>query len=243
VVGISEFLKTRRNKVLDVNASMTSFFNQYFSGTTYSQWRKCRDITKQYSSGIVLDAGCGRGGWRDYILQNAERRESLDWTAREGETLDWEADLTDMPEVPSGRFDAIICHQVFEHISEPRKAFGELYRVMKPGGFFVISVPHLSRLHELPYDFYRYTPQGLSVIAEQCGFEVKQLQTYGGIATFIHHQFSTVFIGLASVTNVTGKAAGLINAPFAVLSTGIDAIMDRKALLPNGIIAVLQKPF
>ena len=242
MVGLANFLKIRRNKVLDENASMTSFFNQHFSGTTYTQWRKCRHLTTQYSKGIVLDAGCGRGGWRDYILKNAARRESLDWKAREGESLDWEADLTHMPEVPSERFDSIICHQVFEHISEPRKAFAELWRVLKPGGHFVISVPHLSRLHELPHDFYRYTPQGLSAMAEQSGFEVLEMQTYGGLATFIHHQFSTVFIGLASVTSITGKIAGLINAPFTLLSSGIDAVTDRKALMPNGVIAVLFKP-
>lgn len=242
MASIIDILKRRRNKTLDANASMTSFFNQYFSGTTYSQWRKCRHLTRQYSEGIVLDAGCGRGGWRDYILEKAQRRESLDWEARKGETLDWEADLTHMPEVPSERFDSVICHQVFEHISEPRKAFEELYRVMKPGAHFVISVPHLSRLHELPHDFYRYTPQGLSAMAEQCGYDIVEVQTYGGIATFIHHQFSTAFIGLASITSLTGKIAGLINAPLTLLSTGVDALIDRKSLMPNGVIAVLRKP-
>jgi len=79
-------------------------------------------------------------------------------------------------------------------------------------------------------------------MAEQSGYEVLEMQTYGGLATFIHHQISTVFIGIASVTGITGKLAGLINVPFTLLSSGIDALTDRKALMPNGVIAVLRKP-
>ena len=242
MVGVTNFLKSRREKTLSANASMTAFSNIYFSGTTFTLWRKARVFTQTYSKGLVLDAGSGHGGWRDYIEQNAERREALDWQAREGESLDWIADLTDMPQVPSDRFDAAICHQVMEHISKPRNALKEIHRVMKPGAHLVMSVPHLSRLHELPHDYYRYTPQGLKIIAEQCGFEPITIQTYGGLATFIHHQISTVFIGLASITRPTALIATGINAPFTLLAAGVDHLIDRNSFMPNGIIAVLRKP-
>lgn len=43
--------------------------------------------------------------------------------------------------ISSSTFDAILCNHVLEHIAEDRKAIQELYRVLKPGGWAVISVP------------------------------------------------------------------------------------------------------
>lgn len=38
-------------------------------------------------------------------------------------------------------FDAIICIHILEHIEDDRVAMKELYRVLKPGGWAVVSVP------------------------------------------------------------------------------------------------------
>jgi len=239
--GFASFLKSRRHKTLDKDASMNSFENVYFSGTTYSLWKGGRNVTSRYSQGIVLDAGSGRGGWRDVILENAEKREALDWQALEGEHLDWEADLVNMPHVPSGRFDTVVCHQVLEHINEPGKAISELNRVLKSGGHLVVSVPHLSRLHELPHDYFRYTPNGIKFIAEQQGFEAVEIITYGGMLTFLHHQFSTIIIGLASIFRPLGLITIYLNAPLSWFSNFLDRFLDRKSYMPNGVIAVFRK--
>lgn len=49
-------------------------------------------------------------------------------------------DLTATP-IRCGTFDAAICIHVLEHILEDRRAISELYRVLKPGGWALISVP------------------------------------------------------------------------------------------------------
>lgn len=241
MTSITAYLQTSRNENLDRNALVDYFDNIYFSGTTYSLWKEARSLTAAYSKGTVLDAGSGRGGWREVIEENGAVREALDWQQLEGEKLDWVGDLTDMPQVPDDRFDSVVCHQVLEHIAEPAKALQEMHRVLKPEGHLVLSVPHLSRLHELPHDYFRYTPNGIAALAEQTGFEVEQISTFGGVFTFLHHQFSTILVGLASVTSVTAKLAICINAPLSLLSTGLDHLLDRKRHMPNGIIAVLKK--
>jgi SAM-dependent methyltransferase len=43
--------------------------------------------------------------------------------------------------IRSDTFEAIICIHVLEHIQEDRKAIREMFRVLKPGGWAVISVP------------------------------------------------------------------------------------------------------
>ena len=47
--------------------------------------------------------------------------------------------------MPSGRFDAAVCHQVLEHIPRPAAALGELHRVLKPGGVLRLALPDLDR--------------------------------------------------------------------------------------------------
>ena len=49
-------------------------------------------------------------------------------------------DLASTP-MRSDIFDAIICVHVLEHIQEDRKAIREIFRLLKPGGWTVISVP------------------------------------------------------------------------------------------------------
>jgi predicted SAM-dependent methyltransferase len=49
-------------------------------------------------------------------------------------------DTTAIP-VHSNTIDAIICIHVLEHVQDDRKAIGELFRVLKPGGWAIISVP------------------------------------------------------------------------------------------------------
>lgn len=49
----------------------------------------------------------------------------------------------DISEIPfeSDSFDAIICIHVLEHVDKDRKAIAELFRVLKPGGWALISAP------------------------------------------------------------------------------------------------------
>lgn len=38
-------------------------------------------------------------------------------------------------------FDGILCSHVLEHVPDDRRALGEFYRVLKPGGWAVLNVP------------------------------------------------------------------------------------------------------
>jgi predicted SAM-dependent methyltransferase len=50
------------------------------------------------------------------------------------------ADVTDLP-FDSDTFDAIICIHVLEHVEADRMAMSEMFRVLRPGGWALISVP------------------------------------------------------------------------------------------------------
>lgn len=55
----------------------------------------------------------------------------------------------------------VLCIETFEHVFEVRRAFDEVFRVVKPGGLFVITSPLNFRIHGYPDDYWRMTPNCL----------------------------------------------------------------------------------
>ncbi len=63
--------------------------------------------------------------------------------------------------LPDGSAGTVLCIETFEHVFEVRKAFDEVYRILKPGGVFVITTPLNFRIHGYPDDDWRLTPNCL----------------------------------------------------------------------------------
>ena len=55
----------------------------------------------------------------------------------------------------------VLCIETFEHVFEVRRAFDEVFRILKPGGLFVITSPLNFRIHGYPDDYWRMTPNCL----------------------------------------------------------------------------------
>lgn len=69
---------------------------------------------------------------------------------------DIQADGAQIP-FPSAHFDYVICSELLEHVPHPPSVLEEIYRVLKPGGTCLITVPFLFHIHADPYDYGRYT--------------------------------------------------------------------------------------
>lgn len=55
--------------------------------------------------------------------------------------VDYKIDITNIHQFPENSFDCIVCSHVLEHVKEDQKAVGELYRILKPGGWGILMVP------------------------------------------------------------------------------------------------------
>ena len=69
-------------------------------------------------------------------------------------------------------FDCVVCFEVLEHVFNLDELLSEIYRVLKPNGMILVSIPFVWEEHEIPYDFARYTSYGLSSIFSDKGFEI-----------------------------------------------------------------------
>ncbi len=68
-------------------------------------------------------------------------------------------------DLPAGGFDAVLCADVLEHLVDPWRAVARLADYLRPGGFFLSSIPNIRnhralRAIVLQGDF-RYAPAGL----------------------------------------------------------------------------------
>jgi SAM-dependent methyltransferase len=239
-MGSVPLLKRQRETFLDRHSDAGDWRNRYFSAATLTLWRAAGAAASRACRGRVLDAGSGRGAWKGTILAHAEEYHSIDLEPRGHDRPTWVGDLMQMPQVPSAHYDTVVCHQVLEHLPDPSRALAECRRVLVPGGALIVSVPHLSRLHELPHDYFRYTPNGLAALLERAGFDDADIGTYGGPFSFLHHQSSFVFPGLVAGVPLLGAAATACNAVFSIAFAVMDRIPSLGRLLPLGVIAVAR---
>lgn len=104
------------------------------------------------------------------------------WTGidmQPGPGVDLVCDASTMPPAWSGRFTGVLCSEVLEHVERPWLALPEMRRVLKPGGWIIITVPFCFHRHAYPNDYYRYTGDGLGVLLGDAGFTDYTYQ-YGG---------------------------------------------------------------
>lgn len=78
--------------------------------------------------------------------------------------------------------DTVLSVEVLEHVPDPDAMVAEIARVLRPGGCALITVPFASPLHQLPYDYYRYTPNGIRALVERHGLVLESVEARGNMA-------------------------------------------------------------
>jgi SAM-dependent methyltransferase len=76
-------------------------------------------------------------------------------------------------------FDVVLCTEVLEHCPDPPAVMEEVSRVLTPEGRAFVTTPFLVPLHEMPYDYYRYTPSALQTLADHAGLKVSSIKPRG----------------------------------------------------------------
>ena len=75
------------------------------------------------------------------------------------------------------KYDFIIADNVWEHLKFPYKATRNIYNLLNKNGYFLVIVPFLIRVHNVPIDCTRWTEDGIRYFLYECGFELKNIYT------------------------------------------------------------------
>lgn len=94
----------------------------------------------------------------------------------------WYPELDLLDPKPLGTFDVVLCEQVLEHVGgDPWVVFRSLAGLCRPGGHLVVSTPFMVRIHGEDSDFWRFTPQGMVLMASAAGLEVVTSGSWGNL--------------------------------------------------------------
>jgi len=166
---------------------------------------------------VILDLPCGRGFYLNmfrHVSNCAIIGAELDWDVIQKAQRNvghlnvpiHQARIEAMP-YPDNTFDAVIFSEILEHIEDDAQALREAYRVLKPGGIVVVTVPHanypfwwdpINKTLETVFNTHiqngplaglwanhvrLYTPTELSNVAQIAGFTIEEERS------FTHHAF------------------------------------------------------
>jgi 2-polyprenyl-3-methyl-5-hydroxy-6-metoxy-1,4-benzoquinol methylase len=98
------------------------------------------------ANGVMADVGCGRGALWTLLRGTFARGIGLDVVRYDGlpgdlEFLQTDLDAAALP-LPDASVDAAAAVEVIEHVENPRALVRELARIVKPGGWVVVSTPN-----------------------------------------------------------------------------------------------------
>jgi SAM-dependent methyltransferase len=115
-------------------------------------------------------------------------REYVGCDMRPGPGVDRVEDVTAIS-LPDSSAGTVLCIETFEHVFEVRRAFDEVFRILEPGGVFVITSPLNFRIHGYPDDYWRMTPNCLRRMLEPYAARLTGFQGY--------HAFPHTVMGVA----------------------------------------------
>lgn len=214
----------------------------HFSAAAYSHLAVSLPLARAHLKGRLLDVGCGDMPFRSALEGQVTAYDGLDFFPR-SDRVRYVADAQDMHMIDAGAYDSVLCLEVLEHVPDPFRAMAEIGRVLRPGGALVLSVPHLSRLHDLPHDYYRYTRHGVEQLLKHGGLEPVELRVRGGLFSFVSHQLSTIALGLVWGVPVLRDIVWHLNRWLLVYpAAALDRALDRQGLFAMGYTVAARKP-
>jgi len=141
--------------------------NHMLKGNAFvkARYQKCLDLLNkglpQIKNKKILDYGCGDGVFT-YMLREKGADTcgvdvsdiAIDFARREHQKRGIKSNFYRIKSYTTpfddNCFDAVVCSDVIEHVQNHSLLLQEIYRVLKKGGYAVISTP--IRLTETPYD-------------------------------------------------------------------------------------------
>lgn len=186
-----------KNRVIERELFNPTWLSIFFNEAYFARKGLMKYINKhkKYVKGRCMDLGCGTQPYKEILECNEYigveiAGDKQDYTENivyyDGEVLPFKDDF----------FDSIFSTQVFEHISNLEEILIECKRVLKNNGVMLITVPFIYPEHLMPYDYKRYTSEGVKKLLEKYGFEIIE---YEKTSSFIECIFQLKLVYISQV--------------------------------------------
>jgi 2-polyprenyl-6-hydroxyphenyl methylase / 3-demethylubiquinone-9 3-methyltransferase len=108
----------------------------------------------RHSPASILDLGCGRGFYTRALMNLGNNKLKITGIDKcdeylkiargcsQSKRLIFIKSKAEKTSLAKDKFDAVICSELLEHVSDDRRLLREIFRITKPGGMILISVPH-----------------------------------------------------------------------------------------------------
>ncbi len=218
--------------------------NTAFTSVTGKSWLQGRallpllDRHGRATTGGVLDLGCGRSPWREFF-PNAARFIRMDRYPADPEVIVIE-DIYTLP-LDAGQVDTVILSRMLGDIPDQPRLMAELARILAPAGKVLIYEAISYPQHDLPHDYWRVLPAGLSWAAQSAGLMRSELVYCGGYFTQVAVQLNSYIIGDLGGHAVTRPIAAGLRAATNLACAGLDRLLPRPELATD-YFACLVKP-
>lgn len=163
------------------------------------QWIE-KTLKKIPANSRILDAGAGELSKKKYCkhLQYVSQDfaqydgkgdghglQTSTWDQRQ---LDIISDITAIP-VADDSFDAVMCIEVFEHLPDPLAALREFSRIVRPGGYLILTAPFCSLTHFAPYHFATgFNRYWYEKHLPDYGFKIDEITANGNFFSYMHQE-------------------------------------------------------
>jgi SAM-dependent methyltransferase len=207
-----------------VRGRVLAVLRRLFDLQAASIWQDLRPALGSIG-GTVVDAGCGASPYRrllpsktTYIgLDVAQASEEFGYDVadvrRFGADGSWPVD--------DGGADVVLSTETLEHVPDPGAFLAEAFRVLRPGGQIVLTVPFAARWHYIPRDYWRFTPAALTMLLEGVGFSDVFITARGNERTVACYKLLALLLPAVMPQREPGRTsmaplAALVAAPPAL---------------------------
>jgi SAM-dependent methyltransferase len=201
---------------------------------TFKNTRTLVAYLRKYINGKTVDFGAGNAKYRNLIKPCTSEYIAFDMVP--GEHIDVVGDALNPP-FQDETFDTVLSTQTLEHVEKPWVVVQEIKRILKPDGVCIITAPFLIPYHADPYDFFRYTKQGLESLFKNEGFEIIESGTYGNTpSVLVEMMHFSHFSHYTTRSKWRGRIRNTFIRSTKWLAYKLDTVFKNKSVYANSYV-------